>query len=734
MRTFIASVLVVMLGLPLSAYSQTAVNAGINSASAPGIGVAPDGKPPISNIVSRVDVLTSIPANTPVAIDLKFLRVPGVPETLTTGVTVKAYTRYVNYQNRKIGQIVLIGLEKNGRIENLPTDIYTAQFDLVKPSLDPKTDVVIKGNAGRMIEALNKLDEASKQPKKVKAATVAQNTNAQKQDGTSPTQKNDQAAAYKSPNAVKVADKPIESTRITTEGCLVRPDVKQMRAFQQSKSVTMKNGTIVSETACSDGLDSFPIEKSYAFCPYVEDLTPAVRLATAQFELIYVDATGNRQTVIPDGQKNKCAPDPQKTFPIVEKAERIFLDYANLKAVPQASLIYLNDNNREIQVRGGRASEKKLAVNMIKTTIGCGIRDDFALKTSFQLGTYTYILDGVKYQAGGCADNGTTYKHVQAFTDVSGKALCAAVLDATGRPKALQSRVSIKINALPKYITPCAPDASGAGIVATTTSCDNPALWTHDVNLGQSYGMERFYFMEGGQQVKITDCQKSQKVYPHQHQTIGWQPHDGLLYGLPLTTVYITPPTGRYDIQTNQVLSGATQMPYQLTGTKTLATGVPYYPVQDCNKFEKTEKVELWKRPDATVFNKNIGPGTLIGPTYDCSALGATAPIDWSKKGALRTGYSEWIGSQGWQGCSNTARGIQDYQATRKLIRGDGTVIKTDTKSATWDPASGGTTANAYQNHGRCIYAAGGPHAYPSPAHPSASVVSTLKSNALFLF
>ena len=727
MRIFMASVLVFMLGLPLSAYSQTAVNAGINSTKLPAPAIAPKTSASVSNIISRVDVLTSIPVNTPVAIDLKSLRVPGVPATLTTGVTVKAFTRYINYQNRKIGQIVLIGLEKNGQRETLPTDLYTAQFDLVKPSLDPKTDVVIKGNTGRMIEALNKLDEALKKPGKATAAAVAQNTNAQKQDGSSPTQKNDQAAAYKSPSAVKVTDKPIESTRVTTDGCLVRPDVTQMRAFQQSKSVTMKNGVIISETACSDGLDSFPIAKSYAFCPYVEDLTRAVRLATAQFELIYVDATGNRQTVIPDGQKNKCAPDPQKTFPIVEKAERIFLDYANLKAVPQASLFYLNDNNREIQVRGGQASKKKLAVDMVKTTIGCGIRDDFTLKTSFQLGTYTYILDGIKYQAGGCADNGTTYKHAQVFTDVSGKALCAAVLDATGRPKTLQSRVSITVGALPTYITPCAPDTSKVGIIATTVSCDNPALWTHDVNLGESYGMERFYFMAAGQQVKITDCQKSQKVYPHQYKTVGWQAHDGLLYALPLTTISITAPTGLYTLQTGQVLSGATQMPYQYTGRSEVAAGVPTYPAKDCNKFQPTNLVESWKRPDTTLFLKTIGTGTPIAQGYDCTPLGATAATDWTK---TANSYIS-ITTQWYLVCY--AHQNQEYQATRKLIRGDGTIMNTDTKSAYWYEASSGPRYDCGGDTSFYRYSSS-VQPLALPAHPPSGQIGSLKSAANFLF
>lgn len=169
-----------------------------------------------------------------------------------------------------------------------------------------------------MIEALKQLDEDPQQDPAPKDAVVTQDNNAQKQDGDSPTQQNDQAAAYQTPDAVSV-EKPVEGSHVTTEGCLVRPDFKAMRAIQQSKSVTTKNGTTVSETECSDSFDSVPITKSYVFCPYLEDLDPAVRLATAQFEFIYIDKTGNRQPAKPEGQTEQCAPDPEKTFPIVEK-------------------------------------------------------------------------------------------------------------------------------------------------------------------------------------------------------------------------------------------------------------------------------------------------------------------------------------------------------------------------------------------------------------------------------
>src|SRR3546814_5510267 len=69
-----------------------------------------------------------------------------IEKSLTEGVTAKAYTRYVTVQGRNIGQIVLTGVEKNGRQETLNSSDFTAQFDLTKPQLDPAADVVINGD------------------------------------------------------------------------------------------------------------------------------------------------------------------------------------------------------------------------------------------------------------------------------------------------------------------------------------------------------------------------------------------------------------------------------------------------------------------------------------------------------------------------------------------------------------------------------------------------------------
>lgn len=691
-RTWIAA-LVLMAASGVSAlHAQTAASPDGNEPMAQTTQAVPIAQ---AQIKSRALTLTSIPQDTPMAIDLGALTVPGISTDLTDGVTLKAYSRYIDYEGKKIAQVVLTGVEKDGRTEDLPASSYSSQFELETAFLKPTDDVVIEGDPSAIISALEKLSKEPEVDPKETLVTQADGNQPQKQDAGQPEQSNDQAASWQSPDPVSVAADPVENTIVTTDGCPIKPYVERMEAVQQSKTVTMKNGTIMSESECSDSNETMPIQRSYLLCDYDENVE--TRKAMAQYQLYYVDPAGNRQDV----QDGACIPDPEKEFTIVEKSCPIFLDYTAgaEKAVPQSSLIYLNDNNREVQVRGCQASETVAAVDMTPTLNGCSIRDDFTKNKSYEQGRFTYQLDGITYQAGDCTDTGTEYPQSKVYADAAGTVLCTPVTDANNVPTALQSRIKITVNGIDDYRTPCTPDASGSvTITATTNGCDNPAMWEHNFMTGQSFGMERYFFMDGGQPRYVTQCQNSQTTYPHGVEITGWQPHDDQLFAYPLTTVYITPPTGRYNIKTSEVLQGAVQQPYELTGTTIVANGQASY--VGCDKYAETDQVEQWKRPDLTVYQKPIGTGTPVGPTYDCTPFGAQLAADWTLTGSSTYQYISgyycpdggYISSCGIYAQPSYATGVSyTYEATRVLKRngGDQAVVASETKSVSTTSGGG---------------------------------------------
>ncbi|NQU56007.1 MAG: hypothetical protein HQ513_02155 [Rhodospirillales bacterium] len=460
-----------------------------------------------------------------------------------------------------------------------------------------------------------------------------------------------------------------EAVRVTTVGCSIRIDLGQLRAIQQSKTETTKAGALVSESACSDSAEGFDLQKSYTVCSDNVDLT--ARTATAQYVLFYVDGGGSRQEI------TACAPDTEKVFPVVEKFDACttFLDYSNLKAVPQSTLIYQNDNNAEVQVRGCQASETKLAVAMTATTNGCSIRHDFALGKSFQQSTNTYLMDGVQYTAGGCIDDGTEFAQAIIYQDQGGTNVCNPIVDMTGSQVTLQSRVQINVSGVEQYITECTPDLTGQlALTATTDGCTNPALWTHDLAAGQSIGQERHYYTQSGVRKYVNTCQNSQVTYTHQVENTGWQNHDDQLFSYSLDTIYINEPLGRFDIQVSQVQSGATQMPYQLASTGTVSAGTFSY--VGCDKYTDTNNVENYLRPDATTYVKPIGTGTPTGPSYACSLnIGTSWPLESTYTAVVSANGCAPSGGGGWWEGGRFAK----YTGTKDVIREDGVVVATET-------------------------------------------------------
>ena len=622
-------------------------------------------------------LVTDIPLNDAVAIDLGALAVPGVSPTLTRGVTVKAYTRYVEYEGQRIGQLVLTGVEKNGVKEPLPANLFNAQFNLDQPRLEPGEDVLVEGDAASMIAALEKLnetnDEEVAEDETVEPETVvSQNDPGSQQSNSGSGNSNDLAGAYQAPESVYVAPEGEEVINVTTQGCTVRIDIPQMQAYQQSKTETVKDGAVIDQSSCSDDIsNTFSLQKSYSVCS--ENIDLAVSTATAQYVLFYTDAGGARQEV------TACANDVEKIFPIVEKPESctIYLDYASFEAVPQAALVYQDDSNVEIQVRGCEASTANPAVPLTQTNDGCTIRHDFTGSISHQQGAYIYELDGVQYQAGGCADTGVTYAQLTLYDGNAGGFLCSPVVDLSSGNATLQSRVQITVDGLGQFITDCTPDASSLNLTATTDGCDNPFGWQHDLSAGQSYGQERFYFTYNGVPDYVTECQASTAVYPHQIETTGWQDHDDQLYAYELSTIYIMPPTGRYDVAVSQVLSGATQMPYELTGSETKENGALYY--EGCDRFTETSNYELWKRPDESTYEKDIGTGDPLGPLSACTI---SNDLSWPQISLTYMVKIRKAGSgTGHSNCGIYKQGL--YEGTHSITREDGVVISSDTATRT---------------------------------------------------
>ncbi|WP_082910625.1 hypothetical protein, partial [Magnetospirillum moscoviense] len=568
----------------------------------------------------------TLPEMQPAPASFSLGAIEGVAPDLLSGVTAKGYARKVPVDNQVIGQVQVLTVSKGDREETISTEGLVAQFDAKDSSqLFPEKTLQVQGSKTALIAALQRLSS----PKTDKAEKPAPRDDvSQNQTAPGGGSKNDQASAYQTPTItatpVTQEKEPVVDMRTTSEGCPIRVDVAQGRAFQQSKEQTFTDGALTADGQCSDSEVSFVLRKSYPACP-IDILDLATLKAWPQFVWAYTDDAGETHQV------GECAKDEETPYTITEDEAQcsMFLDFSTNQAVPQAALVYINRNNALQQARGCDTSTKSASVAMTENVPNCPMRHDFGAGLSSELSMWTYVRGGITYQAAPCADTGRTFAHEIVYTDLAGGYVCTPVTNMTTKTVTLQSRKRITVDGTPQFITECTPDTSTQAILPTPDGCNNPATWTHDLDAGISYGQERFYYLKAdGSREYVTGCQNSAVTYAHEVTETGYQHHDDQLWSYPLTTVTITVSGSPYTVASSQVLAGAPQVPYVLSSTGDQSNGQILY--EACNAYTQTTKYQNWQRPDGSAYAKAIGTGTPTGPSWACAYSGGVATTDWA--------------------------------------------------------------------------------------------------------
>ena len=629
----------------------------------------------LSAISTRTIADLSLEDGETVPVDLKLIDLPGAPSELDlTTPTLKAYMRAVEVEDELIGQLVLAGVEKDGVLEPLQQSDFAAQFELEDADINAGEALAINGDTVALIEILTRLQGEEEQEVVEVIAGVGSGSEAVSSGGSGSS--NEQAAAYTTPDAIAASDDPVIAVSTTTEGCEVRIDEAQGVAIEQSRSITTEDGVVTSEGTCSDTLNRFSLEKSYAACSDLVDLTAMT--ASAQYVLYYVDDGAERHDV------SECGVDPDYVFEIVEdeSACSVYLDFADYEAVPQAALTYTNKNNVETQVRGCQNMEDE-AIAMEESAEGCTLRHDFDDNQSVQLTSWTYLRDGLTYLAQPCTDSDTTYAHESRYYNNGGEYLCDPVINEEAGTVTLQSKIGITVDSLWTAIAECEPDQTSLAVSATTDGCENPDNWTHDLTASISYGQHRHYYLNDGDRVYINDCQSSSVTYPHQIDLVGYQRHDNKLLAYPLTDIWIETDWGKYIVQNKAVTPGATAISYIKLGTETRWNGQSEYTDNSCTVYRLTDQVEIWQRPDVSEYEKKIGEGTPQGPEDACTSIAMQPIWEWTKdqsKGSAGFGSSSYRTTCGQHGYACTVYSYSgsiagEFRGKRIINRDDGKQI-----------------------------------------------------------
>ena len=621
LMTACAVVSLTLLSAIAGAQTTPTATGGANASQS--TGAAPLSKSDLVDVPVWPKSIVALPeGQQPVATSFALGQVEGIKPELISGVTANGYARKVAVEGQSIGQVLVMSVAKDGKEEVISNEGMSAQFDASETSqLFPETSLNVEGSKAALVSALEKLATTEKKDDAKKEVKDATDENAVGSNASG----NDLASSYKTPTPTTLAateEEPVITYEMTTDGCKVRPDLTQEKAFVQNKTQTFSDGVLSEETECTDSDVSYPIKKSFNACATEDKVDLDGMTAWSQFKWYYADDQGETHTI-----SEECIPDEETPYTITEvETCPIDLDFDAKIATPQSQLVYVNRSGATVPARGCQPSTLSQPIPMTESASACPLRHVYAESKSYELSLWTYVRNGVSYQAAPCTDTGRTFDHDTIYTDATGAYVCQPINDLTGKTATLQSRKQITIDGVPQYITECTPDTASRAIQATTDGCMDPSKWNHDLDAGLSYGQERFWFAKAdGTPYYVTACQTSAVTYQHDHAIVGYQNHDLEGYAYPLMKVTINVSGAPYTVKSSELLAGAQQMIYLPADPAMIdkQNGAATY--EGCNAFYTTTRYEQWERPDGTIYEKAIGDGTPVGPSDVCSTTQETA-------------------------------------------------------------------------------------------------------------
>lgn len=452
----------------------------------------------------------------------------------------------------------------------------------------------------------------------------------------------------------------------TTDGCT--PEISEDETTMHILERSTTNGEPTGE--CEQGLETATIKTTYIGCGYEIDLANNKAYAQSRRYYVYGGNSTDIDTV--------CETDTETAYTILEtdKGCKVVPDLRpEYMVAKQFTALYFNGRENEPNDVEGCAARNGLEFPI--TLKLCGLRDDFDEKRSYEQVIATYRgEDGLSRNIGSCTDTTKFYVH---HFDTS---VCQPFADFTSNKLFEQYRVRIDISpsaGFERFRTPTCKPFSDAltDLQETQAGCES----FHKNYDGYSRGGKRIIRKDNGMQVR--ECREADINYPHIYEPEGWVADDANLQAKPKHATYIMlpHPAGKTLVAAAVVRDGATEQTYTLVGTHAEDGGTEFVE-GSCDKYLKQKKMETWRRPDGSMYVKQNGFGSSIGPSYACTAQISQTWNKVANGGTTRTcnGYYHYTDDgrnrsdcTGWTyTCSAT------YQGTRKLVREDGaTVLET---------------------------------------------------------
>lgn len=404
---------------------------------------------------------------------------------------------------------------------------------------------------------------------------------------------------------------------VNEDACGIHQDTEAGLMVQWGRvEYTDRDGTLQIVTECAPTNKTYEIQRSYSVCDDKVDLQNGV--VHPQYRRYWMDPAGNMKFL--DGN---CIVDPDQSFEIVENAQSCTptVNIADLEAIINTRLVYINRDNQQVMVRDCGASQPPQTVAMYMERLGCTYRQDPAGQQAIGQMKAVYEWNGALVTSSGCIDTDERFPY-QRY-----RGLCPNIEDLDARlvtPQYMLGFVGWDNDT--HYVSQCIPDQSAAVAINKERCASN---FVHNMGGSITYGTAINYYIDPYTSVRknLTGCvQNNDESYQHQTEIQGYNNYDQYLYSRPKTAIYVQTQDGRVDLSPATERPGAPNIAYTYLSQQDIPNGQVYY--DTCQQYEKTTRQASYRRSDGTTYVRTIGEGAVVDRGNACQVSSFNEPIN----------------------------------------------------------------------------------------------------------
>ena len=379
---------------------------------------------------------------------------------------------------------------------------------------------------------------------------------------------------------------------ITKEGCRPTIDLKRGKVIVQTRSMTRKDGVLVAETPCADSDLTFDIKKDYGVCS--DKVDESQRVAYTTFRRYYLDEGYNK--VYLDAE---CIKDETQPHPFIEEKGncRYEIDLPSRLAYPRCETVYYDRSNARKVVKGCHRSDAQ-PLPIISTGEGCPLKHVYEKNKSFIQKKEVFVDNGIVHEVVPCHETEESIPHQ--FV----KSGCKPLI--SGSQVTPMAKRQVIYKGKKKIINDQCEPQDLTQLQSTKVGCEGQ--YEHDLNSGRSYPLARHYYYWGGKNRFIDKiCRRSNQALDHLHETIGYEHIDSELKSKPRYQILIHDQKKKHILQEITENNKDKWIPYTLKETVERPSQLKVPTSQGSNITFAIDKIELWARPDGSLFEKVIG-------------------------------------------------------------------------------------------------------------------------------